>query len=136
MASALKRLGCKKGVVAHGMLGLDEVSPIGATRMAIIEGKRVSETFVQAEDFGIEPPRISEIACNGAAAEAAEMLRTAVSDIESPQARAVLPSAGVAIWLGDGADSMFAGAEVARRAVESGAARSKLDEFVARSNEF
>jgi anthranilate phosphoribosyltransferase len=104
--------------------------------MAIIEGKRVSETFVQAEDFGIEPPRISEIACNGAAAEAAEMLRTAVSDIESPQARAVLPSAGVAIWLGDGADSMFAGAEVARRAVESGAARSKLDEFVARSNEF
>jgi anthranilate phosphoribosyltransferase len=77
IASALRRLGCKRGVVAHGMLGLDEVSPIGATRLAIIDGKQVVEKFVQAEDFGIDPPRISEIACDGGADRAAAIVSTA-----------------------------------------------------------
>ncbi|MEO7453912.1 MAG: anthranilate phosphoribosyltransferase [Fimbriimonadales bacterium] len=136
IASALRRLGCKRGVVAHGMLGLDEVSPIGATRLAIIDGKQVTEKFVQAEDFGIEPPRISEIACDGGVDRAAEMLRTAISNADSPEARAVLPGAGVAIWLGDGSESMVGGVDLARRAIADGAARDKLNEFVARSNEF
>src|SRR5688572_4864009 len=135
MASALKRLGCKRGVVAHGLLGLDEIAPIGATRIAIIDGKQVSEKVMQAEEFGIEPPKISEIACDSGVEQAAEMLQEAIADPESPEARAVLPSAGVAIWLGGGAPTIVAGVEMARACIASGAATAKLAEFVARSNE-
>jgi anthranilate phosphoribosyltransferase len=135
MASALRRLGCKRGVVAHGLLGLDEISPIGPTRIAIIEGKAVTEKVMQAEEFGLRPPQIAELACDGGAAEAAEKLRTSISEAESPECRAVLPSAGVAIWLGDGAESISDGVEVARTAVASGAATEKLREFIARTNE-
>jgi anthranilate phosphoribosyltransferase len=133
MASSLRRLGCKRGVVAHGMLGLDEVSPIGATKVAIIEGRSVTERVMQAKDFGIKPPKISEIACSGGIKEAVMRFRAAVSDIESPEARAILPSAGVAIWLGDRAPSIRDGVAVAKEAIGSGAAAKKLKELARRS---
>lgn len=135
MATALRRLGCKRGVVAHGLLGLDEISPIGATRMAIIDGKQVTEKVMQAEEFGIEPPKLSEIACDNGVGHAAEMLRISITDPMSPQASAVLPSAGAAIWLGDGAPTIVEGVELARSSIASGAAGAKLAEFVSRSNE-
>jgi anthranilate phosphoribosyltransferase len=135
IATALRRLGCNRGVVAHGLLGLDEISPIGATRMAIIDGKHVSEKVMQAEEFGIEPPKLSEIACDADVEQAAQMLRAAITDPGSPQARAVLPSVGVAIWIGDGAPSIVEGVELARSCIACGAAVKKLAQFVARSNE-
>jgi len=133
LASAVRRLGCRRGVVAHGMLGLDEVSPIGATKMAFIEGRRVTERVMQAKDFGIKPPKISEIVCTGGIDEAVARFRAAIFDPESPEARAVLPSAGVAIWLGDGAESIREGVALAREAIAEGAAARKLKEFVRRS---
>jgi anthranilate phosphoribosyltransferase len=133
ISSALRRLGCKRGVVAHGMLGLDEVSPIGATRMAILDGRRLSERVMQAEDFGMAPPQIGEIACETGAEEAAERLRTAVTRADSPEGRAILPSAGVAIWLGEGADSIEDGVRLARENIANGKAAAKLGEFIDRS---
>lgn len=133
MASALRRLGSKRGVVAHGMLGLDEVSPIGATKMAIIEGRKVTERMMQAKDFGIKPPKIFEIACTGGIDEAVKRFRAAISDPDSPEARAVLPSAGVAIWLGDGAESIRDGVALARETIAEGAAAKKIKEFALRS---
>lgn len=133
MASALRRLGCKRGVVAHGMLGLDEVSPIGATKMAIIDGHKVTERVMQAKDFGIKPPKISEIACTGGVEEAVSRFRAAISDADSPEGRAILPSAGVVIWLGDAAGSIREGVAMAKDAIASGAAAKKLKEFAKRS---
>ncbi|MDQ2985885.1 MAG: anthranilate phosphoribosyltransferase [Armatimonadota bacterium] len=130
IASALKRLGCKRGVVAHGMLGLDEVAPIGATRMAILDGKDVSERTMHAEEFGIVAPKLHEIACAGGVDEAVSRFRIAINDADSPECRAIMPSAGVAIWLGEGAASIREGVDLARSTVAAGKAEAKLREFV------
>ena len=134
IASALARLGCKRGFVAHGLLGLDEVSPIGATRVAIIDGKNITEKVMQAEEFGIEPPRLSDISCDGGIEQAVDRVKAAIGDAESPEARAVLPSAGVAVWLSEAADSISEGVEIARQAIANGKAIAKLNDFVNRSN--
>ena len=134
IASALVRLGCHRGVVAHGLLGLDEVSPIGGTRVAIIDGRKVTEKVIQAEEFGISSPKLADISCDGGIEHAVDHLRTAITDAESPQAAAVLPSAGVAIWLAEISDTITEGVQLAQHAISNGSAKAKLDELVARSN--
>jgi len=133
IASALRQLGCKRGVVAHGMLGLDEISPVGATKMAFVEKGKVTEKVMQAKDFGITQPKVSEITCTGGLDEAVKRFKASITDPECPEARAVLPSAGVAIWLGDKADSIREGVHQAREAIASGAAARKLNELIRRS---
>jgi anthranilate phosphoribosyltransferase len=47
----------------------------------------------------------------------------------------VMLNAGVALYAANVADSMVAGVELARAAIESGAAKAKLQQLVARSKE-
>lgn len=135
IALALRRLGCERGVVAHGLIGLDEVSPVGPTRMAVIEKRMISERVMQAEEFGIKPPELAEILCAEGVEDSVSKFNLALSDADSPEARAVMPSAGVAIWLAGLCDGFPEGVDLARKAISSGAAKAKLQDFVSKSNE-
>jgi anthranilate phosphoribosyltransferase len=135
IAHVLRRLGCKRAVVAHGMIGLDEVSPIGATKLAIVDGGLVTESHMLAEEFGIEPPELAEIAGGDTVEANAEKLRVAISDAGSPECRAVLPGAGVALWLAEISPDLQTGVSMARDAVASGKAAEKLSDLVRKSHE-
>ncbi len=135
IAQVLRRLGCKRAVVAHGMIGLDEVSPIGATKLATVDGGLVTESHMLAEEFGIEPPELAEIAGGETVQANAEKLRVAISDAGSPECRAVLPGAGVALWLAEVSPDLQTGVVMARDAVASGKAAEKLSELIRKSHE-
>jgi anthranilate phosphoribosyltransferase len=132
LARVLQRLGSKRAVVAHGSIGLDEVSPIGSTRMAVLDAGNVEERFMRAEEFGIVPPALHEIASGESVEENALKLRQAITDADSPECRASLPGAGVAVWLSEGAGTIAEGVELARRAVTGGDAARKLDDLAAK----
>ncbi|MCH8273163.1 MAG: anthranilate phosphoribosyltransferase [Armatimonadetes bacterium] len=135
LGKVLRRLGCKRGVVAHGLIGIDEVSPIGATRMAVLDGKNLTDRVVQAEEFGVEPPDLSEIlGCDTPEGNAA-MLRRSLEDAESPEGRAALPGAGTAVWVAGLAGGFREGVQTAREAVQSGRAAQKLDDLIRLSND-
>jgi anthranilate phosphoribosyltransferase len=134
LAQVLRRLGCKRAVVAHGMIGLDEVSPIGTTKVAIVDRNAVTESHFNAEDFGIESPELTEIAAGETVETHVKMLQAAITDPESPQCRAAVPGAGVALWLAEVASDFRDGSEMAKEAVASGKAAAKLNELVAKSN--
>ncbi|MCW5947499.1 MAG: anthranilate phosphoribosyltransferase [Fimbriimonadales bacterium] len=134
VAQVLRRLGCKRAVVAHGMVGLDEVSPIGTTKVAIVDNNAVTESHLNPEDFGIEATHLSEISAGESVETNAEMLKTAIAEPESPQCRAVLPGAGVALWLAEVVSDFREGSQIAREAVASGKAADKLKELVSKSN--
>jgi len=136
LGRVLYRLGARRIVVAHGRIGIDEVSPIGSTRMVIYDGNHPNDTEVNAVDFGIEPPVLSEITSEGSVEGNALKLRRALSDAHSPEARAVLPGAGVALWLAEKAESFSEGVKIASKAIESGKAQEKLEQLVRYSNEF
>ena len=59
MATALGRLGVRRGLVVHGHEGLDEVSPHGETICWQVEGAQVSEFTVSPQDFQIRPVPLS-----------------------------------------------------------------------------
>lgn len=133
MASALKKLGCKRGIVAHGVDGLDEISPIGFTRLAIIENGSIETRLVRAEDFGIRLPSLAAISCSETVEEHLTKLQIAISDEASDECNAVLPSASGAIWVAGLAKDFPEGVEMARAAVSSGKASAKLRELAGAS---
>jgi anthranilate phosphoribosyltransferase len=65
------------------------------------------------------------------AAESKEMLLEALADVEGTPREIVVLNAGTALYAADIATSIAEGIELARKAIASGAARQKLDQFVA-----
>ena len=61
MATALGRLGVRRGLVVHGQEGLDEVSPSGETKCWQIDGDELTEFSVSPGDFEIRPVPLSAV---------------------------------------------------------------------------
>lgn len=129
MAEALVALACERAMVVHGEDGLDEISPCGPTRFALVDGAEIREGVLEPEEFGIEPLAPIHLAPGDTLAENAALLRRALSDPDSPHARAVLPNAAAALHLA-GFGSLSEAADRAREAIASGAAIRKLDELI------
>jgi anthranilate phosphoribosyltransferase len=135
MANAMLQLGITKGVVAHGVIGMDEISPIGETQMLIVEDRTVRKMTVVPEDFGICAPKLADIECSKGTEESVERFHRALGDVDSPEAMAVIPGASVAIWLGGLAPDFLSGADAAKKSIGSGAASKKLKEFIERGRD-
>ena len=129
---ALQRLGAEHALVVYGKDGMDEVSLGAATLVGELKNGEITEYEIHPEDFGmvmssnralrVETPEQSKAMILGVL----DNLPGAAKDI-------VILNAGAALYAANVADSMKAGIALARNAIESGAARRKLDSLVALS---
>ena len=126
----LAELGHERAMVVHGAPGMDEISPCGPTRVAELNGGRVSAYEVTPEDFGIEPVEPKSLA-GGEPEENAAVVRAVVKGRARGAARsAVLVNAAAAFVVAERADSLRDGARAAADAIDSGVAGSVLDNLV------
>jgi anthranilate phosphoribosyltransferase len=126
---ALQRLGAEHAVVVYGRDGLDEVSLGAATLVGELRAGEISEYEIHPEDFGFA------MASNRALkVETPEQSRTMLLGVLDNQHGAprdiVILNAGVALYAANVVDSMKAGVERARAAIESGAAKARLEKLV------
>lgn len=126
MAEALAQLGTQRAFVVHGNDGLDEISPVTSTEVCEVSDGQVFERRLSPEEFGLAPVDPSALAPAETIEGNADLLVEALSDKDSPRSQAVLPSAAAALFLAGVAPNLIAGASLARSAVSSGAAMSKL----------
>ncbi|MBS1716493.1 MAG: anthranilate phosphoribosyltransferase [Armatimonadetes bacterium] len=134
MAEALGRLGTRRALIAHGMDGLDEVSPVAPTRYALLWDGEISDGILTPQGFGI-PALDPKIILPGDNLEQnAALLRKAVTDVDSELCTAVLPSAACALWIAGKARDRLQATEMARQTVAEGKAKAKMEEFVEESN--
>lgn len=129
MAEALRSLG-RIGYVVHGTDGLDEVSPCAPTFYAFADPTGVTEGKFTPDDFGIEGLPESALAGSESVAANAEILLDALRGSDMARTEACVPSAAIALVLAGKAASPFGGAELAREAVLSGKAHSKLQQLI------
>jgi anthranilate phosphoribosyltransferase len=126
----LQRLGSKHVLVVYGKDGMDEVSLGAATMVGELKDGEVREYEIHPEDFGLR--MISNRGLRVAdAAESKEMVLEALGNVEGTPREIVVLNAGVALYAADVAASIAEGIECAREAVGSGAAKKKLEQFVA-----
>lgn len=124
---ALKELGHFRALVVHGEPGMDEVSPMGKTRVAELRDGGIHEYEITPEEFGLPLASAEELA-GGEPEENAAIVRDVLSGERRDGARsAVLMNAGAAIYVGGRAESLRQGVRVAGEAVDGGAAMSTLE---------
>ena len=130
IAEVLVRLGARRALVVHGHGGLDELSTMGPNLLLeVLEGKIVERTF-DPIDLGIATASAEDLR-GGTPKENADAIRMVLSGERGPKRDAVLLNAAGAIYVGNGVRDLAEAFEVATGAVDSGAARERLERLVA-----
>jgi anthranilate phosphoribosyltransferase len=116
--------------VVWGKDGMDEISLGAATLVGELRDGAVREYEIHPEDFGLQ--MISHRGLKVGDAEASKvMLLDALDNKPGTPREIVALNAGAALYAANLAGSIGEGIGRAREAIASGAARAKLDAFVA-----
>ena len=131
---ALQRLGAEHAVVVYGKDGMDEVSLGAATLVGELKNGEITEYEIHPEDFGMV--MASNRALRVETPEQSKAMLIGVLDNQPGAAKdIVILNAGAGLYAANVTDSMKAGVEKAREAIESGAAKAKLDQLVSLSQQ-
>jgi anthranilate phosphoribosyltransferase len=129
---ALQRLGAEHAVVVYGRDGMDEVSLGAATLVGELKDGEITEYEIHPEDFGL--PMSSNRALKvGTPQESLAMLRQVLDNQAGPARDIVIFNAGVALYAANVARDIPDGIAKARAALDSGAAKGKLEQLVSTS---
>lgn len=126
----LQRLGSEHVMIVHGMNGMDELSLSGESMVGELKDGAVHEYVVHPSDFGL-PVYDSRVLRVANKEESVACIQQALANEEGPVRDIVLLNAGAALYCADVAGSIAEGVKLAREAVASGAARAKLQQFIA-----
>ncbi|HKR77110.1 MAG TPA: anthranilate phosphoribosyltransferase [Rhodanobacter sp.] len=126
----LQQLGARRALVVWGRDGMDEISLGAATLVGELKDGVVREYEVEPEDFGLAMAssrnlRVADVA------ESKAMLEQALAGERGVPHDIVCLNAGAALYAANVADSIGAGIALARATIASGAARAKMQAFVA-----
>jgi len=122
---ALQRLGAEHAVVVYGRDGLDEVSLGAATLVGELKNGEITEYEIHPEDFGLTMTSNRAFKVE-TAEQSMAMLRGVLDNQAGPAKDIVALNAGVALYAANVAPTMADGLALARTAIESGAAKSKM----------
>lgn len=134
MAEVLKVLGSRHVLVVHAEDGLDEISIGSETYVAELKNGEVKTYTIQPEDFAIARSDVSQLAVNNAA-ESLAIIQSIFAGDKGPARDIVALNAGAAIYAADLVDSLSAGISKAQQLIDNGAAKQKLDAFIACTQE-
>jgi anthranilate phosphoribosyltransferase len=130
VALALSELDVERAFVVHGAGGLDEISLAGETTVGDVRRDTVRIYQITPEDFGLERAPLAAID-GGDAAHNAEIVRAVLSGEKGPRRDIVVANASAAIVASGRAAEFLEGAQLAASAIDSGAARQKLEALIA-----
>ena len=130
----MQRLGAEHAVVVYGRDGMDEVSLGASTLVGELKNGQVTEYEIHPEDFGMV--MASNRALKVVTPEDSKAMLLGVLDNQpgAPKDIVVL-NAGVALYAANVASTMMDGIGLARQAIESGAAKAKLQALIKLSGE-
>jgi anthranilate phosphoribosyltransferase len=135
IAEVLARLGARRAFVVHGAGGIDELSPAGPNLVCEVVDGAVHERELDPEaELGLARCRIEELR-GGTPEENATAIREVFAGAEGGRRSAVLLNAAGAIAASGHAADLREGLELARRAIDSGAAAERLERLIVFSRE-
>ena len=130
----MQRLGAEHAVVVYGRDGMDEVSLGASTLVGELKNGQITEYEIHPEDFGMV------MASNRALKvttpdDSKAMLMGVLNNYPGAPKDIVVLKAGVALYAANVATTMMDGIQLARNAIESGAAKAKMEALIKLSGE-
>jgi len=130
MAGALAQLGTRRALLVSSADGLDELSISAPTHVVEVSEGAISSYDVAPEEVGLARAP-GEAIPGGDPARNAEIVRTIFAGESGPARDLAVLNAGAAIYAGGATSTLAEGARRAEEAIDSGAASTALDRFVA-----
>ena len=130
LAQVMSKLGVTRGMVVYGQNKLDEISMSATTSVCEIKDGWFQSYELSPEQFGYA--RCGKDALTGGSpAENAAITRSILDGTDRGAKRqAVCLNAGAALYIGGKADTVTEGVKLAETLIDSGAAKSKLEEII------
>ncbi|HCU52887.1 MAG TPA: anthranilate phosphoribosyltransferase [Gammaproteobacteria bacterium] len=129
LAQVLGKLGSRHVLVVHAKDGLDEISIGAETEIAELRDGRVHRLTVWPEQFGLQRADIATLVVTSAT-DSLAMMKSVLDNRPGAARDIVLLNAGAAIYAAGLAATLGDGVVMARAAIESGAAKHKLEALV------
>ncbi|NMC74222.1 MAG: anthranilate phosphoribosyltransferase [Geobacteraceae bacterium] len=134
LAQVLRKLGCKRGFVVHGLDGMDEITLTTETRIAEVTPVGVNSRLFRPEEVGLSRCSMADLRGGDAAANAA-IVRGVLSGETGPKRDIVLLNAAFGLVAAGKADDPAEGVLLAAEAIDSGRAMAQLKKLSAMTNE-
>ena len=127
---ALQRLGAEHAVVVYGRDGMDEVSLGASTLVGELKNGHITEYEIHPEDFGMAMSSNRALRVE-TPEQSMAMLKGVLANEDGAAKDIVMLNAGVALYAANVASTMKEGVAMARQAIASGAAQTKLTQLIA-----
>jgi anthranilate phosphoribosyltransferase len=136
MATALAKLGARRGLVLHSDDGLDELSVTAPTTVVEVrDGEVVGEWRADPDSLGVDASHPESLK-GGDAAENLRRIRAILAGEErSAAAEAVALNTAAALYVADRTPDLRQGLDASREVLRSGAALELLEELARHSQE-
>lgn len=134
LAQVLRKLGCRRGFVVHGLDGMDEITTTCETRIAEVTPDGVSSRLFKPEDLGLPRSSMSDLRGGDAKANAA-IVREVLSGEKGPRRDIVLLNAAFGLVAVGKTTDPAEGLALAEDAIDSGRAMQQLERLAAMTNE-
>jgi anthranilate phosphoribosyltransferase len=134
VAKVLASSGTERAWVVHGQDGLDEITLATKTLVAEVKGENVSSFEVEPKTFGLWRGSLEHLRGGDAAANG-QIVREVLSGKRRDEARGlVIANAAAALFVGGASGDLLAAAKAAEESIDGGAAQTKLDQLIERTN--
>jgi anthranilate phosphoribosyltransferase len=136
VAGALKELGHLRAMVVHGEAGMDEISPLGTTRIAWVDEGGLVEQRVEPEELGVERVSPADVALAGGSPEenASVIQQILEGRLKGAGRTLVILNAAAAFHVSGMAADLREGAALAADSLDSGSALRSLEALRASSH--
>ncbi len=128
-ARALKQLGSKSAMVVHGHDGLDEISVCAPTRVTELKNNTVRTYDIHPEQFFGQLADPADLV-GGSPEENARITRTILEGEPGPRRDVILLNTAAALIAAGLAPDLGQGIGLAKRAIDTGAGKAKLEALV------
>jgi anthranilate phosphoribosyltransferase len=126
LARVLNQLGSERAFIAHGSDGLDEITLTGPTTVSELRDGSVNTFTLSPGDVGMDTADASALK-GGDAETNAGILLSVLNGDGGPRRDIVVLNAAAAVTVGGLAETIQDGIPIAAKAIDSGAAREKLE---------
>lgn len=144
MAQVLRKLGVKKAMVVHGFdsagnPAMDEISTLGKTKVALLNGGQLEVFYLYPDDFGIDETSIAHIVAPKTLEENLDVFYRVIkgrnsSKVDESRLNLSLVNAAAILHMAGKVSSFEAGMEIAHDSVKDGKAYNKLNDLIKISN--
>ncbi|GAB2692332.1 anthranilate phosphoribosyltransferase [Paenibacillus thermoaerophilus] len=134
VADVLRTLGVKRALVVASYDGLDEISISAPTRVTELKDGELRTFDITPEELGLTRYPLETVKGGDAVTNAA-IIRSVLNGERGARRDIVLANAGACFYVTGMADSLAEGVALAAETIDSGRALSKLEQFVAYTEE-